>query len=308
MPLIAYTDSRMAPSSRFIVAIANKIIARYLKAGYRLTLRQLYYQFVSLGKLENTVRNYKRLGSIISDARLQGLIDWHAIEDRTRRLNALQTFSSPRQAIRRLANGYISNLWRNQPYELEIWVEKEALAGVVARTANVNRIPFLCCRGYTSQSEMWEAAMRLKRRIERRKKQIVILHLGDHDPSGIDMSRDIRDRLRMFMGAAYDKLTFKRVALIQRQIERFNPPPNPAKTTDSRYRAYRAKYGDESWELDALSPRAIDRILNWHIDKYRDVKIWELDVAKEKRERELLKLSGNRWDEVTEFLQPTEEF
>jgi hypothetical protein len=194
-------------------------------------------------------------------------------------------------------------MWRNQPYEIEIWVEKEALAGVIERTANKFRVPFLSCRGYTSQSEMHQAAMRLKRRVVDRQKKIVILHLGDHDPSGIDMSRDIRNRLELFMGQAYASLTFRRVALNMSQVEKFKPPPNPAKTTDSRYAAYKARFGRESWELDALNPDILDRMTSRAINKYRDEIQWAKDLEREQRGRSLLKAVSKRWPAVVKFIE-----
>jgi hypothetical protein len=208
--------------------------------------------------------------------------------------------------LKRAADMFAINLWKRQPFEIEIWIEKEALAGVIERTASRFRVPFLSCRGYTSQSEMHQAAMRLKRRIEEKGKRIVILHLGDHDPSGIDMSRDIRDRLQMFMGAAYERLTFKRIALHMSQVEKYKLPPNPAKTTDSRYESYKRKFGDKSWELDAINPVRLDRLVSRWIDRYREPIEWDKAVEREKTGREMLKTLAGRWPEVAEFLQKAE--
>jgi hypothetical protein len=80
---------------------------------------------------------------------------------------------------------------------------------------------------------------------------VVVLHLGDHDPSGLDMTRDLRDRLSLYSRAAVD---VQRVALNMDQVGVFNPPPNFAKESDKRFEAYRRQYGDQCWELDALPP------------------------------------------------------
>lgn len=300
---IRYDDSQMGEANLTVVANANRIISVYMKRGFRLTVRQIYYQFVARGWLPNSVRNYKRLASILNDGRIQGLIDWNAIEDRTRSLTSIATSAGPKAKIESTVKSFAVNMWRNQPYEIEIWVEKEALAGVIERTANRFRIPFLSCRGYTSQSEMHLAAMRLKRRIIERKKKIVILHLGDFDPSGVDMSRDIYDRLQLFMGREFELLTFRRIALNPKQILKYKPPPNPAKATDSRFRAFKEKYGSQSWELDALNPTVIDRLLTRAIDKYRDLSIWDADVAREDKGRGLLQSVADRWSEVVKYLE-----
>src|SRR5262249_10346260 len=156
--------------------------------GYNLTLRQLFYQFVSRDLIPNNVRSYKRLGSIINDARLAGLIDWSAIEDRTRNLHELPCWRTPAGIIRSCAQQYRTDLWAKQENRVEVWIEKEALAGVFERVCDELRVPFFSCRGYTSQSEMWVAGHRLKRIIDAGQRP-VILHFGDHDPSGMDMTR-----------------------------------------------------------------------------------------------------------------------
>jgi hypothetical protein len=100
----------------------------------------------------------------------------------------------------------------------------------------------------------------------------LIIHLGDHDPSGIDMTRDNRDRLGMF---AQHNVEVIRLALNMDQVEQYTPPPNPAKTTDSRAKDYIAAYGTSSWELDALEPRVINELLHTTIRGCIDAEEWE---------------------------------
>lgn len=198
MPKIKYQDKRFTDEKRLAITRANRICGQYQAQGYDLTLRQLYYQFVARDWLPNTVQSYKWLGELINDARLAGLIDWNHITDRTRYLASLRHFDDPLAALTYAAEHYQIDMWANQPTYMEVWVEKEALAGVVARAANAHDVPYFSCRGYTSQSEMWGAAQRIGDLL-RKGKDVVILHLGDHDPSGIDMTRDIIDRLDMFI-------------------------------------------------------------------------------------------------------------
>ena len=275
----AYIDKKFRPASLARIEQANEIIEEYRAQGYDLTLRQLYYQFVARDLLPNTVKSYDNLGSLISDARLAGLVDWLAIEDRTRSLHKLPSWDSPHDIIEACAAQYREDLWRNQPLLIEVWVEKEALAGVFQRICDELRVPLFACRGYVSQSAMWRAAMRHIRG----NKRVKILHFGDHDPSGIDMTRDIHDRLTMF-GSPADVV---RVALTMDQVEEYAPPPNPAKTTDARYAAYQAQYGDESWELDALEPAVLSQLVEDNVLLVRDQTLWDgaLLVERENRER-----------------------
>lgn len=249
------------------IETANNIIEEYQEDGYELTLRQLYYQFVSRDLIENKQSEYKTLGDIVNNARLAGLIDWDAIVDRTRKIVEWDSHENPSAAIDDLADRYAIDTREGQLVYIEAWIEKEALAGVLERAAMKADIPYFSCRGYVSQSAMWRASQRILNKLcdyER----CVILHLGDHDPSGIDMTRDIRDRLEMFGDGA--DIEVDRIALNMDQIKRLNPPPNPARITDSRYQKYRVEFGDESWELDALEPKVITGLIGKNVDLLTD--------------------------------------
>ena len=128
-----------------------------------------------------------------------------------------------------------------------------------------NHVRLLANRGYSSVTAMYDAAERFSEAWDAGKKPVVI-NLGDHDPSGIDITRDIDDRLNLMSNGADP--TVERVALDFHQIELYNLPPNPAKVTDSRAKEYIARYGGESWELDALEPRVIDDLVSAAINQY----------------------------------------
>lgn len=292
MSKLAYKEIRLGKASLEIVSKANEIIDEYQEQGFTLTLRQLYYQFVSRDIIPNNMQSYKRLGNIINDARLTGLIDWEAIEDRTRELSSLSTWDKPSSIVRACAEQFRIDYWATQSHYIEVWVEKEALAGVVESVCNKYRVPYLSCRGYTSQSEMWRAGRRLANRSVN--KNITILHLGDHDPSGIDMSRDIQDRLTMFNVTDFD---FIRLALNMNQVNKYNPPPNPAKTTDSRFAEYRNNYGEDSWELDALEPKIITKLISTHIEERIDIQAWEEAIALENEHKDTLGELADRAEE-----------
>lgn len=289
MSKIAYVEKNFKSGSMKLILQANDIIAEYSAQGFSLTLRQLYYQFVARDIIPNKQTEYKRLGSVINDARLAGLIDWDAIEDRTRNLRKVSTWDAPNDILRSAAASFRLDLWENQENYCEVWIEKDALVGVIEPVCNRKRVPFFACRGYSSQSEQWEAGQRLARRINEGKR-VTVFHLGDHDPSGLDMTRDNEERLRMFIGrhAKAHMFEIERLALNMDQVRTHNPPPNPAKMTDSRFDGYATQYGNKSWELDALEPKVISKLIEGHIIEQIDPDQWAEDEERESRMRDRL--------------------
>jgi hypothetical protein len=322
MPKICYKPKRFAALARGILASANRVIEEYQAAGDKLTLRQLYYVFIAKDLFpeawideeynlkhnlardtKNTLKNYKKLGEIINDGRLAGIIDWDAIEDRTRDLRVGSHWVSPHEIVRACANQYAVDMWEKQDNYVEVWVEKDALIGVLERVCTEWDVPYFSCRGYTSQSELWVAAMRLVEKEEEFGKTTTIIHLGDHDPSGIDMSRDIQARLEMFGSSA----TVKRIALNWDQVQEYSPPPNPAKASDSRIDGYRDRFGDECWELDALEPRVIRELIGGEIEALVDQDAWDAQLQVRNNGRKELRKVAREWPHVTEFLEGRED-
>jgi hypothetical protein len=348
MARICYVKKNFGAEALAIIKIANQICASYASQGYDLTLRQLYYQFVARDILPNTQKSYNKLGNIINDARLAGLMDWDYIVDRTRFVRSLTHYADPAARIRSAARTYQIDMWARQPERVEVWIEKDALVGVIERTCQSLDVPYFSCRGYTSQSEVWGAAQRIGEHLAAGK-DVTILHLGDHDPSGIDMTRDILDRLRMFtekdqedlvlnplIEAAFAKFpgcrSFKefpeaeqqmllrsykfkksqwgsvkvrRIALNRDQVDQYDPPPNPAKITDSRAKGYIELHGRSSWELDALEPTVLDALIREEIGLLRDRLIWQEDIARQASDADALKMAADRWTEVATFIEET---
>jgi len=302
MPKIAYQTKDFKLDTLALIAQCNEIVTAYGAQGLDLTLRQLYYQLVSRNVIRNLQKEYARLSSIVNDARLAGLIDWDSITDRTRNLRKLSHWQSPTDIIAVCAQQFRKNKWLTQDNYVEVWIEKDALVGVIEGVCNEYDVPHFSCRGYTSQSEMWGAAMRLVERLKAGK-QCTILHLGDHDPSGIDMSRDIEERLRMFIGKHTNRVSMfevKRIALLMSQIEQYNPPPNPAKATDARFVSYEQEFGDECWELDALEPSVIIELVRGELDELRDLDTWNEVVEDEDEAKENIGFIAQYFDAAAE--------
>ncbi len=314
---IQYIVKRFNRSTHSIINIANKIIEKYLAEGYDLTIRQLYYQFIARDSFpetwidpvynakhglspdtKNTPKNYKRLGGIINNARLAGLLDWTSLVDRTRNLKRNPYWQDPAEIIESSALSYAIDMWANQDYRPEVWIEKDALLGVIGKVCRENYVPFFSCRGYTSQSEMWSASQRMRRHIEAGQDPIVI-HLGDHDPSGMDMSRDIQNRIQEVFRVG---IRFDRIALNMDQIQQYDPPPNPAKLSDSRAAGYIAEYGPDSWELDALEPQVMNDLIQKRIDMLKKDRVWKRDLAFQEADREDLQAASDNWTKVVNFV------
>ena len=186
--------------------------------------------------------------------------------------------------------------WEDQPNYVEVWVEKDALIGIVSQVCRKLDVPHFSCRGYTSQSEMWSAAQRFIGQSYRESRTII--HLGDHDPSGIDMSRDIQERLDMF-GA---DVNVKRVALTMNQINEFDPPPNPTKVTDARSLGYITRFGHECWELDALEPKVITRIITEEVTALMDESLFSEVEEKEQRDKDDIEAISANYRDVVRWL------
>ena len=227
--------------------LVNSILEEYRLEGYTLTLRQLYYQLVSRDVIPNKQAEYKKLGTLLTKGRMAGVVDWDAIEDRVRMPKLPYYSRDIEDALQDTVDQYRLDRQANQGVYIEVWCEKDALSQVLYRVTSEYHIRLMVNRGYSSTTAMHDASKRFYRNSY---KDLFILYVGDHDPSGLDMLRDIEDRLREF-GISVKVVP---VALTREQIDEFNPPPNPAKITDPRAGWYIEEHGDVSWEVDALPP------------------------------------------------------
>jgi hypothetical protein len=277
-----FKDINITPNRMQMVNLCNQIIDIYQKQNLRLTLRQLYYQLVTRNAIRNEERSYKIIGKLVSDARLAGLIDWDAIEDRVRVPRIPTEFNNLKELVDTAINSYRLPRWEGQEYYIELWVEKDALSGVLAPLARKYHVTLMVNRGYSSSSAMYESAQRFAQHADQNR---ILFYLGDHDPSGEDMVRDIQERLTMFLVEV--KVT--KIALTFDQVKRYNPPPNPTKITDTRSARYIDKYGEECWEVDALPPDTLHSLIEASITRYIDVHKMGTIIEKENADKEYLK-------------------
>jgi hypothetical protein len=274
----AFIEINFNPKSLAMIKLVNSILAEYERLGYDLTLRQLYYQLVARDYIENSQKSYKRLGDLVNNGRLAGLIDWAMITDRGRKTVKNNHWENPAQIVDAAANQFAIDKWESQPNYVMVMVEKQALEGVLIPVCRALDVAFSANKGYSSSSTMYGIGQDLRYQHLACDKEIHVLYLGDHDPSGIDMTRDVEERLALFSGVP---VHVRRLALNYDQVEMWNPPENPAKEADSRYENYVSQYGESSWELDAIEPRTLASLVTQAVEELRDLDLWQEAVDRE---------------------------
>ncbi len=318
MPKICYISRNFGDPVLQVIDSANEILRIYENLGYDMTLRQVYYQMIAKDLFpetwidnnynrkkglpdgtKNTEKNYDRFGEILNAARLGGLVDWNSLTDITRNLRRLAHWDSPEDIIEGAAQQFRIDKWQTQPCYVEVWIEKDALINIMEKVCNELDVPYFSCRGYTSQSEMWTAGRRLMEKIDEGR-EVIVKHFGDHDPSGFDMTRDIQERLSMF--ADFD-IQVDRVALTMEQIVSLNAPPNPAKITDSRAKKYIERFGNSSWELDAIEPPQMAQLVRDEVTAHIDDDLWQTALDEENEAKGNLELMAREYENVVEYLK-----
>lgn len=296
MPKVAYKEIRFKRVTLELLNIIDAITTEYMRRGFPLTVRQLYYQLVARGHIENNKNSYSNVVSVVNDGRMTGFIDWDAIEDRTRYTRSNSHWETPRSIIGAVVDQYAEDKRETQPIYIECWIEKDALINVLERTASKLDVPCFSCRGYPSVSAMRDAAARFRNEAHREGR--VILYAGDHDPSGVDIPRDISEKMEIF-GA---NVEVKRIALTDEQIEQYKPPPNYAKETDKRFKGYVKKHGELCWELDALDPEILSNLFEDNITELTDFATYQSAKNAEARSRRNLATIYREYENIAQTL------
>jgi len=304
LPKIAYRAKDFRAASLLTIQQAEEILDEYTERGFVLTVRGLHYQFVSRGLSLNTPKVYRRLVSLMADARECGMIDWDHLQDSTRNLQRNSHWDDPQEIVGTCAEQFHVDRWAGQEFRPEVWIEKSALEGIIAPTCTELDVPYFACRGYGSHSELWAAGHKRMREWIRRSQTPIVFHLGDHDPSGIDMTRDLREKLWRY---TRKRVRIERLALNMNQVEEYDPPPNFAKETDSRHGKYVEQFGEQSWELDALDPVVLATLIRDNVVAIRDDDLWDRAVAQEEFHKQCLAKAAKHWGSVVDHLDTIED-
>jgi predicted component of type VI protein secretion system len=277
------TKRKYQKRTQEILRHVSEILNQYKGASF--TVRQLYYQLVSKGIIANTISSYKRLSRILSNARKEGVIPFEAIVDRTRTPIKAPSWDGLKSYLKGMKQKYKKSKWKNQKHYVEVWLEKDALRNIVESVTQFYDVYLIIGRGYPSLTLLYEAAERFKKI----KKPIWILYLGDHDPSGLDIHRSIKENLIRHFGIKRKNLHLRKVAITLRQIKKFKLPPSPTKSTDLRTKKFLQKYGNSCVELDALPREVLEEELKKNIEKLLNNKKFKKRLKVEEKEVKKLK-------------------
>jgi len=264
----------------------RETIYRLLAHDHPMTVRQVFYRLVSLGIIAKTEGEYKAtVCRLLSEMRRAGDLPFGWIADNTRWMRKPQTYAGLEDLLRSTVETYRRNLWDTQGAYVEVWLEKDALAGVLYPETERWDVPLMVTRGYPSLSFLHEAAVA----IATVGRPVYLYYFGDHDPSGVDIPRKVERDLRAFApGAA---IHFERVAVTPEQVAAWALPTRPTKQTDSRSRGF----AGESVEVDAIEPATLRRLAETCIERHVDPGALMRLQAVEREERDTLAGFAAAW-------------
>ncbi|MHC1769881.1 MAG: hypothetical protein AB9869_37295 [Verrucomicrobiia bacterium] len=246
-----------------------------------ITIRHLFYRLVGLHVIPKTELAYKNLCAHLSKWRRSGDILWGAFSDSTRWHIQAPTFDSMDEALANTVENYRRNLWATQPYYVEVWCEKDAVASILHKAAGPFGVPVFIARGFASLSSLYSAAATFRAKSAQGKTS-KIFHFGDFDPSGVAAGQAIQETLRDDFRV---EVEFERLAVTREQIETMSLPTRPVKMTDGRAKTWT---GGECVELDTMPPAAMRKLVHEHVAELINPREWELMQTTEQSERETL--------------------
>ena len=271
-------------SLRDMLRLRQKIY-RVVEENAPMTVRQVFYQLVGLGAISKTETEYKTtVIRLLTDMRLKGELPFSWLADNTRWMRKPRTFDSLEDALQLTAETYRRATFMNQPNYCEVWLEKDALAGVIYEETAKYDVPLMVTRGYASISYLHGAA----ETIAASRKPAFLYYLGDFDPSGLDIPRNVEARLRQFAPEA--EIRFTRLAVTPEQITALKLPTRPTKASDSRARGF----AGESVEVDAIPPAVLRKLVHDAIEQHINQHSLALLRTAEESEREILQSMVSR--------------
>lgn len=244
------------------------------------TLRGVFYRAVSAGAVDKTEKGYRLVGRRLLALRRCGDVPYNWITDGTRWIRKPTTWSDLQEMLDDAAASYRRALWRAQDADVHLFVEKDAISGVVMPVTARWDVPLGVLRGYSSESFAWNVAESIKAA----GKRVFLYQLGDHDPSGVDAWRSFTVRVREFLGDGADQAVFERLAVTPAQIVEYNLPTRPTKGTDNRA----GGFAGESVEVDALPPSVLRYLVEHAIVRHIDPEALRLTHIAEDSERDIL--------------------
>lgn len=328
------SDAAVMLTRAEILTHAVGIAQEFADDGMDITLRQLYYQFVSRGLTGSGQKVYKRIGEVVTAARYSGEFPLDQLVDRGRDVaegDYTRNDRNPAAALKQSAAliGSIPSMlldidqWHGQSTFVSVWVEKQALEGVFEPVCSELGVSWFACKGYPSVSALWKWLQRAETVCDNKRRyrnlrwpgdvltrelhegcaeRCVVLYFGDHDPDGWEIPRSAERNIRRLMELKNIDidLEFKRIALNMDQIRQYNPPPFEAKMTSARFAGYVKEHDTlDAWELDALNPRVLRELIRENVGEYFNERLHQRNRrALEEAKTTLMASMGTR-----EFMQ-----
>jgi len=268
----------MIDAMREICEAAQPITGRGV--GYKLFIRGLI-ESMSTGEMKKVYR-------LLKVAREQGLIPWEWIVDETRELEKASSWRNPQDYVRTVRRAYRRDLWADQPIRVEVWSEKGTIRGVLNPILEEYGVGFRVMHGFGSATSIYDVAQDNSEDVP-----LVVLYVGDWDPSGLYMSRhDLPDRLEKYGG---DHVEVKRIALLPDDLDGLPSFPAKSKKNDSRYKWFTRYFGTECWELDAMDPNDQRQRVQESILNEIEPEAWARGIRAQQAEQESLEALLDRW-------------
>ena len=265
-------------STKAEVEARREALLAIIDDGRPMTVRQVFYQATVRGLFEKVESSYGRVQVDLVKMRRDGSLPYDWLADNTRWQRKPRTFDSVEDALRATAAFYRKSLWTTAAAYVEIWLEKDALAGVIYPVTSMYDVPLMVARGYASLSFLYSAA----EYINTLTVPVYIYHLGDYDPSGVNAGEKIEETLRELAPNA--DIVFERIAVTPGQISYLDLPTRPTKKSDTRSKGF----GDISVELDAIDPNVLREIVREAIERHLPADQFEILKAAEQSEREII--------------------
>lgn len=279
------------------IKLINSILYEFAAQGYIMTLRQLKYQLIARNYIENTKKDHGKLYDLADKGRMGGLIDWDLIEDRTRLPHKIPNVKDISEALKETAKYHRLDRTKNQSVYIELWAEKNAIAEIIKEESEYYDIVLQIGNGYSSKTAIYRGFKRFQK-AQNEGKKIYLLYLGDHDPSGKDMVEAFKKTFNDFKINPDVNV----IGIIKEQVIKYKLPHNTVKTKkagnkDPRAEKYREEEGNKSWEVDALSPTILHKVVSTAIKKLIDMDLFEKQLEREELDKEELQKIADKYEE-----------
>jgi hypothetical protein len=260
------------------------------EAAQPITGRGIGYKLFTAGLIPSMARNeMQKVYRLLKVAREQDMIPWEWIVDETRSLERVSTWNDPEQYARAVARSYRRDFWNQQPVRVEVWSEKGTVRGVLQPVLDQYAVGFRVMHGFSSATTVYDAAQ------DDDGRELIVLYVGDYDPSGLFMSEeDLPKRLSEYDG---DHIELRRIALTRAHTADLPDTWFPAtdKIKDTRYKWFRANFGDRCWELDAMDPNELRDCVEAAIEDLIEPVAWQRCEVVNRAEQESLKTILGNW-------------